>query len=328
MENKNKILKKQDKIYNLCFIDVDLKNIKTTKRSTNKSNTGVSTTDYGNVWFNLPNGKALFKTYNTYREDIKKYRMINELVCCILAKQVGINCAKYQPAHINDNKGLISYNILNKNEKLVNGETILNKGFYKEPTLFNFAEALEYYEKAGYVVNKKEIISDLYKIIVFDALTMQTDRNIFNINFIIDKQANLKVAPLIDNEFAFFGEFFYPDSETYQITKEDLLSQYAVDGKYLTIEKSGIFKKFDYLDNLKDIVIMAKKNRTMKNIFCNIIENLNIEDAVNELIKQGISVDDEYKMFMKKIIDINTDLFKDISKNITRLDIKESENIL
>ena len=82
------------------------------------------------------------------------------------------------------------------------------------------------------------------------------------------------------------------------------------------------------LDNLKDIVIMAKKNRTMKNIFCNIIENLNIEDAVNELIKQGISVDDEYKMFMKKIIDINTDLFKDISKNITRLDIKESENIL
>ncbi len=328
MKVKNIILKNQEKKYNLCFLDIDLKNVKTTKRSTKISNIGVSTSKYGNVWFNLPNGKALFKTYNSYREDIKNYRMINELVCCILAKQVGINCAKYQPAHIKEDKGLISYNILNKDEKLINCEQVLRKGFYREPTLFNIADALEYYENAGYKVNKKQIILDLYKMIIFDALTMQTDRNTYNIHFIVDKQANLKVAPLMDNEFAFFGEFFYPDKETYDMTKDDFLIQYAVDGKYLTIEKFGIFKKFDYLDNLKDIVIYAKKNKAMKDIFVNIISNINIDNAINELHKYGIKVDKNYSNYMKKIIDINIDIFKDVSKNITNSDIKDCENIL
>ena len=328
MENNKIILKNQEKIYNFCFLDIDLKNIKTTKRSTKSFNVGVSTSEYGNVWFKLPEGKALFKTYNTYREDIKKYRMINELLCCVLSKQVGINCAKYTPAHIKNDKGLISYNILNKDEKLINCEQVLKKGFYTEPTLFNIAEALEYYKNAGYNVNKKQIILDLYKMIVFDALTMQTDRNTYNIHFIVDKQANLKVAPLIDNEFAFFGEFFYPDTKTYNMTKDEILRQYAVEGKYLIIEKFGTLKKFDYLDNLKDILILAKKNKSMKDIFFNIIDNINIDNAINELKKYGIKIEDNYKNYIEKIININIDTFKEVAKNITKLDIKESENIL
>ena len=48
---------------------------------------------------------------------------------------------------------------------------------------------------------------DIYRIAVFDTITMQTDRHINNIFFLIDKKTKeVKVAPLIDNEFAFFGQ--------------------------------------------------------------------------------------------------------------------------
>ena len=41
---------------------IDLDKFKTSNKS--MSNTGISTESYGNVWFLLPKGRAIFKTYD------------------------------------------------------------------------------------------------------------------------------------------------------------------------------------------------------------------------------------------------------------------------
>ena len=67
----------------------------------------------------INNKQALFKSYCSKRyTNIKHNRIINEMLCYYLAQQVGLKCAKYEPATLGDISGLISYNVLEKNEQL------------------------------------------------------------------------------------------------------------------------------------------------------------------------------------------------------------------
>lgn len=121
---------------------LDLKTFSRTKRYISVyGGSGVSTEDYAGAWFLIDkNGtkqKAIFKTYNSwFAENLRTNRMFNELLCEQLCNQIDLPCAKYESAHIKDQDGLVSYNILGENERLVTFAQFLKY----EPTEINLKE--------------------------------------------------------------------------------------------------------------------------------------------------------------------------------------------
>ena len=190
---------------------VDLSPLKKEKRHTKKRNSkGISTVKYGQYWFNTPKGKGIFKTYDDeYCLLVKNLRIINEILCYYLAKQVNIDCAKYEPAHIKDYVGLISYNVLNnENDELISLSDLLKYDYELSPTLEDTMAALDGYKSdMGYTVDRQKILEDIYKVVVFDTLTLQSDRNSANLNFVFTQDNQIKLAPLFDNELAFCVDF-------------------------------------------------------------------------------------------------------------------------
>ena len=190
---------------------LNLMRFSTTKRAVvDENSTGVSTRDYGNVWFLIPkNGKkqkALFKSFSgKFANHVRNIRIYNELLCQELCKQLGISCAECERAEVKGRDGLVSYNIIGKNQRLISLFKFVarTKGEFSE-SLKDLSEVIDYYIGKGYYIDKKQMLVDLYKIIVFDALTFQTDRHSANVNLLYDKSSNsFRVAPLFDNEFAF-----------------------------------------------------------------------------------------------------------------------------
>ena len=171
---------------------------------------GISSRNFGKNWYILPKGKAIFKTYDSYKkfENIKQIRIINELLCYELAKQVNIPCAEYELATNNNVTGLVTYKITNDNEILVKGQDFLlfaNGEAHND--MISYSRACKYYKELGFKIDRKKIMLDLYKIAVFDALTLQTDRHMNNICFIKNtKDDTIRVSPIIDNELAFLAD--------------------------------------------------------------------------------------------------------------------------
>ena len=97
---------------------LDLRYAKFSPRQMGSSFTSTSTKKYGRWWFEIDNKKAIFKTFDSeYNKQLRELRMTNELICQALADQVGINHAKYEPASMGHDNGLLSYNFANKNQK-------------------------------------------------------------------------------------------------------------------------------------------------------------------------------------------------------------------
>ena len=186
---------------------VNLNKLSYTKREQYVGEIGLSTKTYGGLWFNMQNGKkAIFKTFeNDVYKGIRKQRIVNELICMCLAEQIGLECAKYEPAHKGFKIGLVSYNFLSDNEDTITLENILKIENDSSNNLKDAIHCLEKYCKLKrYTYNKRDAIVHLYKTIILDTLTLQSDRHQQNINFIINKDNNeIKSAPYYDNEFAF-----------------------------------------------------------------------------------------------------------------------------
>lgn len=191
MINKDYVIKNIEKYNDIKLAKgLDLMSYSTKKRHINKYvGVGVSTEIYGERWFRLPKGDAIFKSFEgQYGEDIREIRMLNELICQELCKQVGIKCAEYESATFGDTQGLVSYNIADKNEKLESLHQFMKRvHLYSEPNLEDLSEVLNRYANRGYRFDKQQMILDVYKMIIFDFLTLQTDRNASNVNVLVQK---------------------------------------------------------------------------------------------------------------------------------------------
>ncbi len=278
---------------------IDLKNCKTINN--NGKDLGISTTTYGSKWFLLPKGKAIFKTFD---DDIfpysKNIRMINELVCYELAKMIGIPCAEYDPAFKEDNGkvniGVVSYKVNSFGQSL---NTVYDVGQYiKNNTLKDIYQEIAQDSSEKGIVLDKNFKFDLFKVMVFDTLTLQQDRHLSNIHILDYKKQNFRMlSPLIDNEMAFaaisLNYFIENDIPISVFNIMDDMNRFNSSIKFIKYRE---YHNFD--DTIKDIINYAKTNVHRKNFLKNAIKNLDIKTAIKNVEEKGIEINQNYKKYM------------------------------
>lgn len=266
-----------------------------------KEFSGTSIERFGDKWFVLPKGKALFKTFDgNYKPELKEIRIINELICQELASQMGILHATYEPASYDQHKGLVTYNFLQINDKLLTLADFLSVDNEYENNLLDIKSALKTYEQLGYILETDEIIFGLFKILVFDALTLQTDRNNFNINFIVNQETHtLLLAPMFDNEFAFNSDFMLDYAPA--TTIDDVIKHYSKVAKYINVQSERLGHEETYIKNIISLCNMAKCNDRMKTFLLSALKKLNVTNAIKKVEQMGIYINEDYKKYLKSI---------------------------
>lgn len=315
--------------------------------------TGVVTEKFGGNWFVTPKGRVIFKNYDV---DDGRLRIVNELLYDELAKQIGLPVAKYLPAEyksypihyllrIDKDKiekpepekihiGLASVSVLKKDERLFNGGRLLDyDGFFGEETLKDYIKALEIFEKSeGYSVDKKGIKSQLYKMMVLDALTFNEDRHLGNVFFIRnDKEKYLIASPVIDNELCFFGAdlWLFWSKKMKHLDSKKFFTKYAK-RMWLCFDRDTYDAKFEnaYEKNVEALVELANKDIKTKKFLNNAIANININEAFENVEKMGYEVTPEYKGFVKDLMTISTGMFKKHMKEFNMQKQTNQENQL
>lgn len=281
---------------------INLENVKFVRRKKDVNAPSTSLKTYGNYWFKLKKGNALFKTYDSdYNSEIRELRIINELICQNLAKQIGIPYAEYEPAHIGNDTGLVTYNVVKNGEKLVSLAKFLSFDLTLRNNLVDISTAVNYYRDLGYNV-ESSVLYDIYTYIVFDALTLQTDRNNYNVYFALNKETNtFTVAPLFDSEYAFNGEYLALSHTNMINTYDLLLKQYSFESKYLNIDYEMPGKTDTYYKNMINICNLAKSDKKFGDFLTNALKKFNILSAISKVEQLGYEISDEYKDYLIKL---------------------------
>ena len=282
--------------------------------------TGMSSKRYGTKWQMLPKGRAVFKTYDgegVYKK-IKEVRIVNELLCYELSKQVGILCAEYELANKDGITGLVSYEIkTDKNQELISAVAMFQRlNICCRNNFDSYIEAIRRFRQQGYKIDAKKVLCDLYKVTLFDALTLQTDRHSGNIFMIMDyKKKTIKVAPILDNELAFASGICYEslDSDCY-IYPESIKNYTFMIQKFIEIKNDPMVAD-KFKANIKNLAGLAKQNKTFEKIFKDMIFNYNIQTAIDKLSGKGVEINDKYKQFLVE------------SQNITKKMLIEEYNL-
>lgn len=97
----------------------------------------------------------------------------------------------------------------------------------------------------------------------------------------------------------------------------------------------NVFNSCDNCDNqrikqqVKLIAAYAKKYPAMKQIVQNMLENLDVEKAIQNLEQQGHTISREYKEYVKNIMTYTTHtLSQAINQQVSQKDISDLENVL
>ncbi len=322
------ILKNIDKFNNIKLAKgIYLDNVATTSRN---GDCGVSTCSFGENWYILPKGKALFKSFDgKFARIIRKNRIINELLCNELCDQVGILHATMEPATIKKITGLVSYNVVKSHEKLLTGYSLCKmiQNTYVQNNLENYGYTFDELIDRGYNIDKKTIIQDMFKICIFDLLTLQTDRHMYNTFFIKNRKTKqLTLAPLLDNEFAFAGKLLQEilEEKNFDIDFEQELNYlYINDFHWIISEASSTRIK------LKDIVGQyVKLCKCDKNFGCilkDMIKNFDIKTAVNNVMQKGYKISQEYCMYLYAVTDYIKNMILSEYRNIKTTDKKKTK---
>ena len=330
---KQGILKNVQKFNNIKLAKgVDLHLFATTNREVNRQSVGISTESFGDKWFLTPKGRAIFKTFDSkYADSIRNIRIINELVCKVLCDQIGLGCAEYDLAHIDDKDGLLTYDV-SEGKKIVNFSKFLSVGKNLRPNLFDCAVAIDKYLEKGYRINKKDIIVSMYKTILFDTLTLQTDRNIYNINFLYDsKKKEFTLAELIDNEFAFCGEMlpnWIKNDYVGEFVMHDIIYEYSMTGKILSFDYSYVASPTNLKRNVNNLVLYAKKHQALMRTLNVALNNIDINSAFDSIESKGLIVNKDYKRFVKMLVENSKQMIiSEKNKKLTREELSDIEKI-
>ena len=332
--NRDYVIKNIDKYNDIKLAKgLDLMSFSTKKRHINKYvGVGISTEVFGERWFKLPKGEALFKTFEgQYGENIREIRMLNELICQELCKQVGIKCAEYETATFGDTQGLVTYNVAQKNEKLESLHQFMKRvHLYSETNLEDLSEVLNRYIDRGYWLNKQQMLVDVYKMIVFDFITLQTDRNASNVNVIMRKDAKkCYMAPLFDNEFAFGGEVLMTLNTNYTFNFNEYICYFREQAKMVTVGYDNSSSNYRLKYHLAFITMYAKKYPTFNRVLNNMLQNINPQQAFENLEKQGHQINKEYKEFVIELVEHTKQSLRDMRRErIPKQEIEDLEDIM
>ena len=291
------MIKNQNKFSKLkCF---DISKARTTN---NNIVPGISSTTYGKKWFVLSQGKVLFKTFDGEQfRYVKKYRIINELMCYELAKMMGVKCARYEPAIKKENDiiktGAISFKVNTSNQVL---KTLYDDN--EDVTAETFSEIVELMKqrsKNDKILLDPDFEFDLFKMVVFDILTLQQDRHLTNIHIIDDKKQNKRMlSPLIDNEMAFGVITLNQKAEERKtdINFSDIVE--SMNSSVFLIKYVKFTKNHNFTQTIKDAVIFARRKEKYMNFLKNAIKNFDVKLAIQQVEEKNIKISDEYKRYV------------------------------
>ena len=278
---------------------------------------------FTNSWIKQNDKYVYFKSKEFYSYIYtQKNRSVNELVVDIIAKQIGIQTAKYEPAHLYHVHGIISHDVTKSYEELLTLSDLFD--------VSNYDTSMDFVDRAwndSYMVNyeadKKQIMFDLYKMLVLDALTMQEDRHANNIFFIRDTEDNsIRLAPLIDNEFAFalktVDNFIknkaYRDEEGYD--KDKFLRIHSTFLQFSAYPENSAERYKKYGKNVKDLIELAVKKPQYKEFLINSLKNASIEKAICAVEKMGYEISPEYRQYMCDVVNLAKHTFADKIKEV------------
>lgn len=290
----------------------------TEERETGRIKSASSRT-FGHLWFLTPKGKAIFKTYDRALDMCPpNIRMLNEIVCFRLAKQIGLNCAEYEPASFikliyeKSIDGVVSYNFVKKNEKLITASNLYNRveedydyTFYGLKNLFHDEEL----QKFNF--DEQNIFYGLYSYIIFDILTLQADRNRNNIGFIFDEDYNVTLAPLFDNEFAFLGKDinYIPTFKKLNSIIPLLEEAECSDSIYIKRNPKRNVKTM-LKQNVKQVVEFALNDKNAKKIFLTMTNKANLKEVFKTLENEGYQINPDYKAYTLKLFNFAKNYLK------------------
>ena len=208
--------------------------------------------------------KFWFNNYEYMYKDVYQltYEDYAEIIAYKLAEQVGINCAKYDLAIFNGNKGVITENLIkdNENEEMISGTEIISMVY------------TEYFIPRLYIIEKYH-----------ELITQYNAKNIYEFsNLSNDKQLELrnKLLSLIEEvtnkkiEYS-NNKINYPEIEEIYEYFDNISESYNPD--FIEM-KNGIIKA----NNLYDIWNVLEIYAQINNL------DYNIEDIMNNLINMFI----------------------------------------
>lgn len=268
-------------------------------------------------------------------EVFRNLRMLNEFLIPILAKQIGLEGATYLAVKKGDEpnyqqiedvakvvqmpNSLVSRNFLKENEEL------FDRDFYHYDcrsgySLKNFLDDLSYMSRTDktckFSFDKEEIKFKFFKLIILDLLTLQLDRHEGNLPLILDKEKGcVKFGYVFDNEYAFNVKVF----DCYDLEKDrfgilDDSGKIDVE-KVIEMYDKRVAKTSDYMwtispncrkdyhSCLKNIASQAKMSKTARRILIEVIKNIDVESAFEDLKETGVQFSPAYKQFTKQIVD-------------------------
>ncbi len=262
-------------------------------------------------FFYTPQGKLYFKDYDKkfFGTSTTEMRMANELICFELGKQLGLNMAKYETANYKNKTGLVSYDIReHEDDVIIDGEQlveIVNSG-YPSNTFKEYIQTLNTLKNEhGYNIDVEKTSNDLYKLLVFDSLTFQEDRHDSNILFLYNEKNNtIKLAPILDNEFAFGG---FQENVVYDekgIAEKSFLYSHSINLDYVaeTIPITSLTSsRRGYIDNINNIVKIAAQDEQKKEILVKMLTNVNFRQAIDNVRQKGHVIPSDYELYLLEL---------------------------
>lgn len=155
------------------------------------------------------NNKIMYK-----EETLGSWESFSEVFNMHFMKKVGLNnCAFYQLAYYNDNRGVITYNVANNNEYIITGTAIMNyfgifdrKDLIKNNTLYTLPTIINKYCKDNNLIYNSNIENEFQKLFIYDIITLQSDRNPSNWCIVVDENNNIRLSYYDNSNMLFFNK--------------------------------------------------------------------------------------------------------------------------
>lgn len=159
-------------------------------------------------WIKLKEGEVLVKT-NLQEKPNSEY---SELISCALAKQAGIETAKYDMIKYKGEPGLITKNVCKKGDEMISLCELIGNG----PDNEEYPDIIDIYHVFDSLDDKLQIegfddneidecLLSLRKQLLFDLCIMESDRHLENLSLIFsnkDGKRIVRFAPMYDTEAA------------------------------------------------------------------------------------------------------------------------------
>ena len=289
----------------------------------------------------LEGGKVFVKDYRFLAssqiysnvEATRNLRMINEFLISALCKQIGLESATYL-AQIKSKNGPNYQKIQDVMKKVDMPNAIVSKNFLKEDeelcevisfgyaaksgfSLKSFVEGLAEMKKnePDLKINLDDLKTKLFKLIILDLLTLQLDRHIGNIPTVLNKKENsLSFGKVFDNEYGFnvkalrdydlekdvFGILNGGEKIDVEKVIKAFNKRIAKCGDYIWTVTPNC--KTDYQSCMKEIAMQATLSAKAKRIVIDVVNNLNVEKAFDDMEKLGVEVSQGYRNYVSQIV--------------------------